>query len=126
LKSRRENPEKYRERGRESYKKHPERYKENCRKRRIRKLNGGGFHACKEFQLLKSRTGNICLCCKIQESKLKDIYKNKKYWRLTEDHIIPLTKGGSDNINNIQPLCFHCNSVKNNKIISLEELRKIL
>ncbi len=126
LEDRKNNPEKYKEIGKVSYRKNPERYKESCRRRRIKKLECGGFHTCKEFNELKVRTGNICVCCGVPESELKNIYRDKKYWKLTEDHIIPLTKGGNDNISNIQSLCLHCNGVKNNKIISLDELRKIL
>lgn len=36
---------------------------------------------------------------------------------LTTDHIIPLSKGGTNELNNIQILCLKCNQKKSNKIL---------
>ena len=77
------------------------------RKRRAKKMKVEGSHTQGEWELLKKQYGYICPACGRQEPSII----------LTEDHIIPLSKGGSDYIENIQPLCKNCNSQKYTKII---------
>lgn len=53
------------------------------------------------------------LCCKFN-FKCAICNKDKK---LQQDHIIPLSKGGLHEKNNIQPLCAKCNQIKGNNIL---------
>ncbi len=77
--------------------------------RRRSKLPNGS-HTWAEWDLLKKQYNCTCPMCGKSELEIK----------LTEDHIIPLSKGGSNNIENIQPLCGSCNSKKRVKIIYFE------
>lgn len=73
--------------------------------RRVRKAPGS--HTYKEWQALKEKYNFMCLCCKKQEPFIK----------LTIDHIIPLSMGGPNDIENLQPLCKSCNCRKATKLI---------
>lgn len=73
-----------------------------CQRRRDTRKKTSGGHTLEQWIEVKERFNNCCPNCGIHESQSK----------LTEDHIVPICKGGSDNIDNIQPLCFRCNSKK--------------
>jgi len=83
----------------------------NNRIRKERLRNANGSHTIGEWETLKAKYNWTCPCCKKSEPKIK----------LTKDHIIPITKGGSNNIKNIQPLCKSCNCKKHCKIIKYEK-----
>ncbi len=71
--------------------------------RKSQKQSGGEFTA-QDWLDLCNRYDNRCLCCGEQKP-------------LTVDHVIPLSKGGTNTIDNIQPLCLSCNSSKGAKEI---------
>ena len=43
----------------------------------------------------------------------KCAYCGKRTAKLTKDHVVPISKGGKDNMGNIVPACFDCNRKKN-------------
>tara|TARA_B110000027_G_C15929212_1_gene216121 strand:- start:51 stop:467 length:417 start_codon:yes stop_codon:yes gene_type:complete len=82
--------------------------------RRARLLQSEGSFSSKEFRE-KLKGYEKCPICNKKWDEIKKP-KNLKTV-IAADHIIPLSKGGKNTIDNIQPLCFSCNSRKGDKII---------
>lgn len=79
----------------------PELKKQNQAKRaiRLKAARKKGRHTRHEWAALVRVLGGICVRC----SKALPIQK---------DHIVPIYQGGSDSIDNLQPLCLRCNYSK--------------
>lgn len=72
--------------------------------RRARNRGAEGDFTLQEWNFVVDFYNNICLSCGIDKP-------------LTKDHIKPLFKGGSNYIENLQPLCMSCNLSKHTKTI---------
>jgi 5-methylcytosine-specific restriction endonuclease McrA len=88
---------------------HPKNISHLKSRRYARERNAIGSHTLQEWEDLKIEFNNRCAFC-----------RGKK--KLTKDHIIPLSEGGTDYIDNIQPLCRNCNSRKWKHIYENPEL----
>ena len=91
----------------EWHKRDPDRGKVYQHRRRAMKLTNGGSYTTAEWRSLKEKYEFRCLCCHKTEPEIK----------LTVDHVVPLTRGGANNISNIQPLCRQCNLSKHTRTI---------
>jgi len=74
-------------------------------KRRALRLGCEGSHTAQEWLDKKAQYGFRCAYC------------HRKLKRLTKDHIVPLSKNGTNYIYNIVPACKRCNSSKSAKDI---------
>ena|ERR1017187_1275474 len=83
---------------------HPEKAVATQSKRRTAKTKAGGAYTSEQWIALCNKYENKCLCCD----------KKKK---LTPDHVVPVSKGGTSDISNIQHLCGPCNSSKGAKTV---------
>ncbi len=82
-------------------------------RRRARLMGAEGSYTSLEFAALVDRH-DCCPRCKRSWEEITIVTGKRSV--ITADHIIPLSKGGSNAIENIQPLCFSCNSQKGAKI----------
>jgi 5-methylcytosine-specific restriction endonuclease McrA len=86
---------------------HPEATKalriQNEATRRARKAGASGTHTQAEWEAICARQRNLCEACGDE-------------CKLTKDHIVPLSMGGSNDASNLQGLCGPCNSRKGARI----------
>ncbi len=87
-------------------KENPAAAKAKGHKRRAIKMKAPGSFTAAQWEVVKARQGYKCLRCGRKEPEIT----------LTIDHRIPLSKGGTNYISNIDGLCLSCNSSKGAKI----------
>lgn len=73
-------------------------------RQRARRRASEGSYSTAEWDALRAQYQHRCLAC--GEQRL-----------LTPDHIVPISKGGTSYIENIQPLCLSCNHRKSTQTI---------
>jgi 5-methylcytosine-specific restriction endonuclease McrA len=103
------------ERNREWRKSNPEKWKAANRLNRHRRRALGRINSS-EWIAKVMMLGNRCQCCNRTEPDVK----------ITIDHIVPVSKGGTNHIDNIQPLCMKCNQLKSTKIVNTNTLYNII
>jgi hypothetical protein len=77
----------------------------------IRLKNATGNHTDKQWKNILSNHDKCPECERFwKDIPLRPDKRYKYVW--TKDHIVPLISGGSNDIDNIQPLCYQCNFKK--------------
>ena len=68
-----------------------------------RRMNGGDPHLRREHLSDVILSNDACVYCGCSE-------------KLTIDHILPINRGGTNDIYNLVPACLSCNSAKRDKM----------
>ena len=108
----RENAERVKLIRKERYQKDPEVFRSYGRNRRARLRNSQGKHGKSDIRRLMSLQGGRCAGC---GNKLKEYHV---------DHIIPISRGGSNDFYNLQILCPLCNREKSAQNVIVWNQRK--
>lgn len=72
-------------------------------KRRARKAQNGGTMTVAEWKQILEACSSKCYWCQ------------REYKRLTQDHVVPISRGGRHEASNVVPSCKSCNSSKRDK-----------
>jgi len=71
---------------------------------RARRAAAPGSFTAAEWKAVCEQYGSVCLCC-------------KEAAPLTVDHVVPISKGGTNDADNLQPLCLPCNLKKGTRTL---------
>jgi 5-methylcytosine-specific restriction endonuclease McrA len=77
---------------------------QNSINRHCREKNATGSHTLEQWEALKKKHGDRCAYC-------------GKVGEMTRDHIVPLSRGGANSLDNLTPACKSCNSSKRDKSV---------
>ena len=72
------------------------------RSQRLAEARRKGVHTAEKWQAMLEVFSHTCVQCRVQNPR----------GGIVKDHILPIYQGGSDGIDNLQPLCTSCNSRK--------------
>lgn len=84
------------------WRENPERIRHKTRQYRARRVGAEGSYTVAEWNAKAQSLGGVCYYCGVGGE-------------LTVDHALPLSRGGTNFIDNLLPACFSCNSKKGAK-----------
>ena len=115
---RKNNKEQILERAKEYHQNNPHKTREKARKRRA--LKKANVHEPYTEDQVLEKYGTNCHICKEEINLLANRSSGAPGWEqgLHIDHVIPLSKGGADSLNNVKPAHGSCNLQKNDSLLS--------
>ena len=108
----RANPERARASRRKWHEANRECARLSARIRKANKRSNGGSFTRAEWKTLCAHYENKCLCCGVGGI-------------MSIDHVIPLSRGGTNDIGNLQPLCLTCNKHKHTDSTDYRDRKEI-